>query len=377
MTLDFVAWHDRSAVDHQAQLARFSSLGYRFVSLSVYNTAQNPLYAGVMVKRPVAGAQREFHDLSESTWIQTFNEQASQGFGPVILTATGATESPLFAAVFEERTPIPLTHHRLTSGSAGDTGTIQGMNATARQSGAILHWAGMYGDVGNPRYLGIWLPNPDNVIWNADGVGDTAGDYQRRFDAQTSGWARPAFVTLGAQRYLSLFVDNQIGPWVARHDLTSSEYQAEFDHWVSQGFFPLVVQASGVGDGARFAVLFATQGTPLARQWTVTGGPEVTGIDQAMQKTMQASKVRAAVLALVQDRKLVLARGYTWAEAGYPVTQPTTLFRVASCSMLNVNYLCRRRGLELPLWAGVAARVASEAEQGTETRPRRAPRWQG
>ncbi len=45
--------------------------------------------------------------------------------------------------------------------------------------------------------------------------------------------------------------------------------------------------------------------------------------------------------------------------------------------LLNVNYLCRRRGLELPLWAGVAARVASEAEQGTETLPRRAPRWQG
>lgn len=33
-----------------------------------------------------------------------------------------------------------------------------------------------------------------------------------------------------------------------------------------------------------------------------------------------------------QYRNQVLARGYTWAEAGYPQTQPTSLFRIASCS---------------------------------------------
>jgi hypothetical protein len=38
-----------------------------------------------------------------------------------------------------------------------------------------------------------------------------------------------------------------LGPWQARHGLTSARYQHEFDHLRAQGFMP--VQVSGYGDG--------------------------------------------------------------------------------------------------------------------------------
>jgi CubicO group peptidase (beta-lactamase class C family) len=94
-----------------------------------------------------------------------------------------------------------------------------------------------------------------------------------------------------------------------------------------------MVQAGGSSAAnARFAAVFAKQRTAVDRQWSATGGPAIPAIDAAMQGVMQSDHVRGAALALVWDKRLVLARGYTWAEPGYPVVQPTTLFRVASCS---------------------------------------------
>src|SRR5215469_337370 len=51
-----------------------------------------------------------------------------------------------------------------------------------------------------------------------------------------------------------------------------------------------------------------------------------------MQRYMQQHAIRGGSLAIARQGKLVFARGYTWAEAGYPVIQPTSLFRTASCT---------------------------------------------
>jgi Beta-lactamase len=49
---------------------------------------------------------------------------------------------------------------------------------------------------------------------------------------------------------------------------------------------------------------------------------------------MKGSNIRGAALAIVNGTRLVLARGYTWAEPDYPSVQPTTCFRLASVSKL-------------------------------------------
>src|SRR5436190_569813 len=69
-------------------------------------------------------------------------------------------------------------------------------------------------------------------------------------------------------------------------------------------------------------------------QWTQTG-PEVselTAFGKEMQAFMREYDVRAGSLAVVKDGKLVFAQSYTLAEIGYPITQPTSLFRIASCT---------------------------------------------
>ena len=329
---DFVAYHDRTSQDHQNQFNSLYPQGYRMISLSVYQPA-NPLYAAVWVRRPGPNWSA-VHGVSAAGYQAAFDNATAAGLHPTIISAAGPASSAVFAGVFEQRPgPVPLTRHALRSGNNTDPATIENWDRVAHENGWIMTCGAVYGDVANPRYAGIWPANVRRLSWSADGILDRSAEYQRRFDAQVTGWARPAYVALsGDERYLSIFVDDQIGPWVARHGLTSAQYQAEFDRLVPLGYYPICVQGGGSGAGIRFAVIFARQEAPLQRQWNTVGVGDAPAVDQVMLDTLQASNVRGASLAVTRNTRLVFAKGYTWAEPGYPVVLPTTVFRIASVS---------------------------------------------
>jgi CubicO group peptidase (beta-lactamase class C family) len=71
-----------------------------------------------------------------------------------------------------------------------------------------------------------------------------------------------------------------------------------------------------------------------SRVWRQTGPdvPELTVFDRTMKDFMVSRKVSAASLAITYNSRLVFARGYTWSKADSPVTEPTSLFRIASLS---------------------------------------------
>jgi len=326
--MDFIAWHDKNSADHKTKTDTNAALGYRFLSLSIYNTTQNPLYAAVMVKRPNIVAQHEFPGQTLAQFNQTKQAQAQLGFGPTIISATGPSNAPLFASVFEPASNLPFSDPAMTAAD------FASRNASAAPA-SILTWAAVYGDPGNERFAGIWHLNPSKTIWNADGINETLAVSQQRFNAQTSSFARLRFMTSSrGQRFLSIYSDDQIGPWLAEGNLTSAGYQTAFNTQTANGFFPLVVQAAGEGAAARFSVIFTKQETILPRGPVVTSSAStsVPAIDAAMQAIMQGSNVRGASLAITKGTRLVYAAGYTNAEAGYPQTKPLTYFRLASLS---------------------------------------------
>ncbi|MDK2743769.1 MAG: serine hydrolase [Nitrospira sp. BO4] len=332
--MDFIAYHDRSSSDHQAQFNRLFPQGYRIISLSVYQP-NNPLYAAVWVRR--SGPDwSAVHGLDVAQYQTAFNNAAAAGFHPIILSVAGSRSNPIVAGVFEQRPGgTPLTRLGLVSGNATDPGTIQHWDKQAHDQGWIMAGGAIYGDPGTPTYAGIWPVNGDRVPWSADGILDDHDDYQQRFDAQISGNARLAYAAVsGDEHYLSIYRSDQIGPYLARHGLTSAGYQTEFNRLVPLGYYPISVQAGGSGSGIRFTVIFAKQEAPLLRQWTVTGVGQssAAAVDDTMRGVLQAAGVRNASLAVVDNTRLVFARGYTWAEPGYPIALPTTLFRIASVS---------------------------------------------
>ena len=67
---------------------------------------------------------------------------------------------------------------------------------------------------------------------------------------------------------------------------------------------------------------------------TGTAVPALAGFDHAMQTFMQANGVRAAQLAIAKNGVTKFSRAYTWAEAGYRITQPSDRFLLGSCSKM-------------------------------------------
>jgi CubicO group peptidase (beta-lactamase class C family) len=330
----FLAYHGASFSAHQQHFNDLYPKGWHMITLSVYGDLSEQLYAAVWVPFAVPVPWSAIHGATGAQYQDFFNKCASGGLHPILLSVAGSGSQTVFAGTCEPNPgPIPLTLFGLTSGRDDQNATIEYWNNEAQAQGWILTSGAIYGNSGSPLYAGIWSQNINGVSWNAEGAQDDATEYQARFDAETSEWSRPSFVTLSSyQKYLSVFVDDIIGPWVARHGLTSDQYQAEFDNWTKQGFYPISVQAGGFNSDARFAVLFAQSTVPQQRGFSTSGPVTVVAIDDAIKKFMNADHVRAATLGVVENTRLVYAKGYTWAESGYPQPTPKTLFRVASCS---------------------------------------------
>jgi CubicO group peptidase (beta-lactamase class C family) len=82
------------------------------------------------------------------------------------------------------------------------------------------------------------------------------------------------------------------------------------------------------------SVLTGRAGFARQRAWRQTGTevPGLSVLDETMKNFMTSRKVSAGALAVTYRSRLVFARGYTWADANAPATEPTSLFRIASLS---------------------------------------------
>jgi CubicO group peptidase (beta-lactamase class C family) len=309
----------------------------------------------VWAKRP-GPAFAGIHGTDFNGFQRFFDQWASKGFSPTILAATGPADNPVYAAVMEQSAHgVSLTRHSLRSGHPDDPGTIQYWLREAQRQNWIPRWLSVFGEPGNRRYAVVLDPNPGWVLWNVDGLeGEDGGAHQARFEAQFSQWAWPSFVTVTPDgRFVSMFRDGDTGPWVARHNPTSADYQREVDHWWVQGYFPLYIQGGGNGSVRRFACLFTQGETPARRVFVTTGRPlpAFQAVDHKVETVMRDSGTRAVGVAITRQERLVYARGYTWGEPSYPVTQPETMFRIASCTKpitsMAIHFLIQQGQLRL------------------------------
>jgi CubicO group peptidase (beta-lactamase class C family) len=338
----FEAYHGVTAGQHQSNFDRLHAQGYRIISLSVYGDPGDPRYAAVWVRRGGA-AWEAVHGINSTGYQQFFDTWTAKGYVPVLVSATGSAGDAIYAAVFEQGIAGPyLARHNMTLGPATQADTIQHYETVAEASHLVLRSVATYGTPADRRYAAVWHANPTYVKGHPHWA-DSADSYQTVFDYETQlpGYRlhgyRPAYVALSAdQVYCSVFKDDVVGPWLARHGLTAAEYQTEFDQQRAKGFFPICVQGGGSGAQTRYTAIFAQRDIPLARQFTATGTllPAIAGLDNVMQAFMQANGVRAAQLTVGKNGVIKFARAYTWAEPGYRVTQSSDRFLLASCSKM-------------------------------------------
>jgi CubicO group peptidase (beta-lactamase class C family) len=65
---------------------------------------------------------------------------------------------------------------------------------------------------------------------------------------------------------------------------------------------------------------------------TGTEIPALKTMDQAVRAYMEQNNIPGGAIAVTRNGRLVFARGYSWSEPWQETTNPTSLFRIASCS---------------------------------------------
>jgi CubicO group peptidase (beta-lactamase class C family) len=329
-----VAYHDVTGAQHQQKFNSLVGQGYRILSCSIYGDPADPRYAFVWVNR-TGPAWQAIHGVDAASFQSWFDHWTQLGYYPTLVSACGPGASPRLTAVLEQ-VGGGLLRFGMLSGSSAQPTTLEYQDKWAADNGWMPTSLAVYGGASDRRFAATWNPNPAKTFWHVH-TAETASTYQADFDAETQLPFRPTWVSRASDgSYASVFRGDSVGDWVARHELTSAQYQAEFDTQVAQGRIPISVQGGGAGSATRFAAVFARHDQVQARQWTVTGQalPALAGFDNAMQQFMQANGVRAAQLAIGRGGVVKVARAYTWAEPGYPATAPDNVMRLASCSKM-------------------------------------------
>lgn len=88
------------------------------------------------------------------------------------------------------------------------------------------------------------------------------GEYQVQVNANVAAGRRPAYINAfmesGVPKISAIWNQFNTGSWVARHGLTSAQYQTEYNTWTAQGLLVRDVTGYENGGSARFAVLFTS-----------------------------------------------------------------------------------------------------------------------
>jgi len=324
-----VSYHGATAAYHAAQVGTLTAQGYRPLSLSVAGDLAAPYVSASWIQRPgpTFAMSGPLDAAGFANWRLT---QALLGRRPFLVTADGSGSNTVYMGVWlADSVPANLVL---------DVGKTQfdAECEAARGNGRWLTCAAMHGNSIVPRYSGVFEDNPDDVAWGHT-INDTAAVLGQNKTAHQEGEARPCFVAGSSWgRYLSVWRDDRIGSWELVWDQPSASYQQAFNVYTGGGYFPLVVASHGPIASARYSAIFVQSDVTQPRSLTTTGLSvgALSSFDNHLQYLLQSEGARAGALAIVKDGRLVYARGYTRAEPGYHVTQPSDRFRLASLSKL-------------------------------------------
>ena len=249
----WVARHALTSDQYQSTFNDLVSKGYRLNYVTGYTIDNGDRYAAVWEKKE-SPAWVARHGLSSSQYQQAFDTYVGQGYRPVLVNGYTVSGQDRYVAIWDKSpSGAWVARHGLTAAdyqSAFDTFVGQGYRLT--------HVSG-YAVGAEARYAALWEKTGDASPWVAR-HGLTSAQYQQEANRLVGQGYRISHVSgygVGGVDYYAAIFEKKGGPaWVARHGMTSAQYQAEFDRWTAQGFKPTVVDGYTVGSSDRYAAIW-------------------------------------------------------------------------------------------------------------------------
>jgi hypothetical protein len=180
---------------------------------------------------------------------------------------TGSTGQPLqaspeltqYAAIWEKKSgPAWVARHGLTSAQYQ-----QEFDRLSKKGFRIVGVSG-YGVAGKAHYAAIWEAGPGPARVARHGM--TSAKYQQAFTLLTGQGYRLVRVSgygIGGTDYYAAIFEKRTGPpWVARHGMTSAQYQKEFEERAGQGYRLIDVSGYSVAGKDRYAAIWEKRSGP-------------------------------------------------------------------------------------------------------------------
>ena len=249
------AWqarHGMNAGQYQATFDSLTSQGYRLVHVDGYAVGGSPQFAAIWNKTG-GTAWVAHHNMTSAGYQQTFDQLGAQGYRLERVSGYESGGEALYAAIWSQRTgPAWQARHGMTGGQYQQT-----FDQLTGQ-GYRLVWVSGYGVAGEPRFAAIFEQS-GGPPWMAR-HGLSASDYQAAFDSAGAQGYRLTHVcgysTGGAPSFAAIWRKSAGQGWQARHNLTSGQYQATFDTLTQQGMRLVDVSGYEVGGQAMYAALW-------------------------------------------------------------------------------------------------------------------------
>lgn len=253
ITYPWEARHGLTSVQYQNTFDSLVAQGYRLSYVSGYTINNDPRFAAVWEKK-ASPAWVARHGLTSAQYQAAFDTYVSQGFRPILVNGYTVNGQDRYVAIWDKSpSGAWVARHGLTSADYQST-----FDSLVGQGYRLKHVSG-YAVGGQARYAAIWEKTGDTSAWVAR-HGLTSSQYQQEFNRLVALGYRLTRVSgygVNDVDFYAAIWEQKSGPnWVARHGLTSAGYQSEFNRLNSLGYEPKVVSGYTIGGSDRYAALW-------------------------------------------------------------------------------------------------------------------------
>jgi murein DD-endopeptidase MepM/ murein hydrolase activator NlpD len=246
-----VARHGVPAADYQCLFDQATAAGYMLEWIDGFDVGGSVYYNAIF--RPRSGAWVAFHGLDGVAYQQRFDQYTRQGYRPYQVESYDSKSGIRYAAIFRRQGgPAYSAYHGLDADAHQSK-----MDALSKEGYRPRNVAVVSRD-GQRRYTALY-EKADIGSWESKSQ-LSAAQYQQAFDANAKQGRRLVYVNAyvhgGQPHFSAIWSSKANGHYRARHGLTGSQYQAEWESTTKSGLLTRDVTGYAVGGSARYAAIW-------------------------------------------------------------------------------------------------------------------------
>ncbi len=317
---NWVARHGMSSKQYQDNFSKLNNKGFRLTAVDGYLVNGKIYYAALWEKGNTSGLVAR-HGLTGKQYQDEFNEWSGKGYRLIHVDGYSDGNQARYAAIWQKGSQAGLkARHGMTGKQYQDE-----FSANHKAGYRLIHVSG-YGVKGKVYYAAIWKKEKNNNYIARHGL--SSQQYQEVFsDYSKKGFKLTQVDSYDADGkvYYACIMEKVSGRYSARHGMNNTNYQLQYDNHHYQGFVPISVSGHDAGKGAGYAASFKAVGG-----WKYA---DVKQLDAKIKAVQKKFKIPGVSIAIVKDGKLVYAKGYGYGEKDEKeIASATSLFRLASVS---------------------------------------------